>query len=269
MQIGVTGYRQGDTATRQNLIGVDATYRVAPGVYIKAETAHSNGSGTATQSSATGGFEFNAISSNGGSANAHRVEAAVDLAEITSTKGKLNAYWQDREKGFSSPGQITAEDITQGGFAADVEISEGTTVQAKTDVKESSSQDSVAITASVKHQFTPNWAGSIGLRFDDLNTRIANASPTLSQNGERTDIGTQIEYNPNPVAEKPDWKAYGFLQGTVSNSGNRHDNNRVGLGGNWQYNENSICWASYLQEPAVWAASWAVAGRSMTAASFI
>ena len=237
VQIGVTGYRQGDAATRQNLIGVDATYRVAPGVYLKAETARSSGPGTSTQSSVTGGFEFNAIQSPGGVANAHRVEAAVNLAEISDQKGKLNAYWQDRERGYSSPGQITSEDIRQSGFGGEIEIAKDTTLQAKADIKDATSQDTKAVTASVKHQFTPNWAGSVGVRHDDLDTRIANASPTLSQNGERTDLGVQVDYNPAPETEKPDWKAYGFFQDTVRSSGNRRDNNRLGVGGSWQLNE--------------------------------
>jgi hypothetical protein len=237
VQVGITGYRQGDIATRQNILGLDATYRVAPGVYLKAETARSDGPGTATQSSATGGFEFNSIASLGGVANANRIEAAIDLAEVSSGKGRINAYWQDREKGFSSPGQITAEDIQQSGFAADVEIAKGTTLQTKADVKDASSQDSKVASASIKHQFTPNWAGSVGVRFDDLNTRIANASPTLSQNGERTDLGVQLDYAPDSTAEKPDWKAYGFFQDTLNNSGNRRDNNRIGAGGSRRINE--------------------------------
>ena len=237
VQVGVTGYRQGDAATRQNLVGVDATYRVAPGVYVKAETARSDGPGTATQSSVTGGFSFNSVTSPGGVATANRVEAAVDLSEISSEKGKLNAYWQEREKGFSSPGQITAEDIQQAGLGADVEIAEGTHLIAKADVKEATSQDTKALSATVKHQITPNWAASVGLRYDDLNTYIANASPTLSQNGDRTDLGIQLDYNPDPTSAKPDWKAYGFMQGTLENSGNRRDNNRIGTGGSWRINE--------------------------------
>ena len=237
IQVGVTGYRQGDVATRQNLVGVDATYRIAPGVYVKGETARSDGPGTATQSSATGGFNFNSVTSAGGVATANRIEAAVDLSEISDEKGKMNAYWQDREKGFSSPGQITAENIQQAGFGADVEIAEGTRLIAKADIKDATSQDTKAVSATVKQQFTPNWAASIGLRYDDLNTYIANASPTLSQNGDRTDLGIQLEYNPDPTAAKPDWKAYGFMQGTLENSGNRQENNRVGTGGSWRINE--------------------------------
>jgi outer membrane protein OmpA-like peptidoglycan-associated protein len=237
VQVGVTGYRQGNVANRQELIGADVTYRVSPGVYVKAETARSDGAGTTTQSSATGGILFNSVTSPGGVATANRVEAAVDLAELDVGKGKLNAYWQDREKGFSSPGQITAESIQQAGLGADIAITDDTRVIAKADIKDATSQNTQALSTTVKHQMTPNWAASVGVRYDDLNTYIANASPTLSQNGSRTDLGVQLDYNPNPASAKPDWKAYGFAQGTLENTGNRNDNSRAGAGGSWRLND--------------------------------
>jgi hypothetical protein len=237
VQVGVTGYRQGDAATRQKLGGVDATYRITPGTYVKAETARSDGAGTATQSSATGGFEFNPITSPGGRANANRVEAAVDLAEVSSGKGKLNGYWQKRGKGFSSPGLVATEDIQQKGFATDVEVAKDTTLQTKADIKDATSQSSKVLSASVRQQFTANWAGSVGTRFDDLNTSVVNASPTLSQNGARTDLGAQIEYAPDSDGAQPDWKAYGFAQDSLKHSGNRTANNRIGAGGSKRVNE--------------------------------
>jgi hypothetical protein len=237
VQIGMTGYRQGDVATRQELKGVDATVRVAPGVYVKGETARSDGAGTSTQASSTGGFEFNSITSAGGTATANRVEAAVDLSEVSSGKGKLNVYRLGRGKGFSSPGLVATEDIQQGGFAAEVEVAPGTTVLAKADNKDASSQSSKVAATSIKHEFTPNLAGSAGVRYDDLNTLIANASPTLSQNGVRTDLAAQIEYTPDSDSAKPDWKAHSFVQGSVKRTGDRQANNRAGVGGSKRVNE--------------------------------
>jgi outer membrane protein OmpA-like peptidoglycan-associated protein len=234
VQIGATGYRQGESSTRQKLIGFDATYRAAPGVYIKGETARSDGVGTTTQSSATGGFEFNGISSTGGVAHANRVEGAIDLAEIGKGKGKISAYWQDRDKGFSSPGQQTNENIEQTGFNVDVAITDKTSLQAKGDLKNANSQDSKALTAAIKTQVTPKLSASVGLRHDDLDTKIANASPTLSQNGKRDDASIQLEYVPNPDETEQDWKLYGYAQGTIRNSTNRNNNDRVGVGGEYQ-----------------------------------
>lgn len=238
VQIGITGYRQGDKASRQDLLGLDATYRLSPGIYLKAETARSDGLGTPLQSSATGGFEFNSITPGiKKGANANRVEVAVDLAEISSGEGKLSAYWLDRDRGFSSPNQITSEEIQQSGFATDVKITEKTSVAAKADIKEADTQDSKAVSASVKHWFSDNWAGSVGIRVDDLETRVANASPTLSQDGERTDVALQVDYQPAPEAENPDWNVYGFVQNTIRHSGSRRDNDRAGIGGKWRIHD--------------------------------
>ena len=237
VQVGVSGYSQGDSATKQKLEGVDATYRIAPGVYVKGETARSDGAGTATQSSATGGFEFNPITSPGGVAKANRVEAAADLSEMSSGKGKVNAYWQERDRGFSSPGLSATEDIQQGGFATDVQVAEGTTVQTKADIKDAASQNSKVASASVRQQLNKNWAASVGTRYDDLVTNVASASPTLSQNGARTDLGAKVEYVPDGTSAKPDWSAYGFAQDSLKNSGNRTANDRVGAGGSKRLNE--------------------------------
>jgi outer membrane protein OmpA-like peptidoglycan-associated protein len=234
VQIGATGYRQGDKQTRQNIVGFDATYRVAPGVYIKGETARSDGLGTTTQSSATGGFEFNGISTTGGVAHANRVEGAVDLAELGKGKGKISAYWQDRDKGFSSPGQQTSENIEQTGFNVDMAITDKASVQAKADIKNADNQDSKAISGALKLQVTPKLSASVGLRHDDLDTKIANASPTLSQNGKRDDATIQLEYIPNPDETEQDWKVYGYAQGTINSSGNRNNNDRIGAGGEYQ-----------------------------------
>lgn len=236
VQIGATGYRQGDRQSRQNLIGFDATYRVAAGVYLKAETARSDGPGTTTQSSASGGFEFNGIGSTGGVAQANRVEAAVNLAELGKNKGKLTAYWQDKDKGFSSPGQITNENINQTGLSADVELTDKLSVQAKADIKNADSQDTKVLSGSAKLELSKNLAATVGLKHEDLQTAIANASPTLSQNGERDDVGIQLDYVPTTSESDHDWRIFGYLQGTARNTGNRPDNNRLGVGGEYQFN---------------------------------
>ena len=50
-------------------------------------------------------------------------------------------------------------------------------------------------------------------------TLLANASPTLSQNGARTDLQLRADYVPlkdgGKPGEKEDWSLYGFVQGTV------------------------------------------------------
>ncbi|MFZ1983426.1 MAG: OmpA family protein [Desulfatitalea sp.] len=235
--VGLTGYQQGNDAAEQQLYGSDITYRFKEGSYIKAEAAQSDGPGTAVNSSATGGFEFNATNVQDEKALATRVETALDVSDFSSIHSKVKAYWQGREEGYSSPGQATSEEIEQYGLDTSWDVTDTTRLSAKVDTKESASQDNSILSTSVRKELNQNWAVSVGARQDTLDTHTPNASPTLSQDGARTDLAVQGEYTPDTTAKEPDWKAYGFGQTTVATSGNREDNDRIGLGGNRRLND--------------------------------
>lgn len=231
IQIGSSGYRQDNQ--RQRIKEVDATLRYKPGTYVKIEAARSDGAGTGSTTSLDGGFGFNALASPGGKADAQRVEAGIDLAEIhAGAQGKATLYWQDREAGFSGPGQISSggEAITQTGAGLAWQATQATDLKVKLDKKDATSQTTQAAEVNVGHVLNPNWKAGVGLRVDDMDTRTANASPTLSQNGRRSDAVVRMEYTPD-ADRKADWTAFGYLQATLENSGTRAGNDRVGLGG--------------------------------------
>lgn len=244
LQLGFTGYHQGESGADQTLKGVDATLRYKPGTYLKIEGARSSGNGNGAQTSIDGGFGFNQLASSGGDANAHRVEAAVDLAEVTDGgKGKITAYTQDRQRGFSAPGQIMAngEAVNQSGAKVEMQVAENTRVEAKADVRNSDIQDAKNLELAVHQKLDAEWELSAGIRRDERQNEAANASTELSQNGERTDAIVRADYKPekeggNP-GEKEDWEAYGFAQGTLSRDGTREENDRVGAGGAWRIND--------------------------------
>lgn len=237
LQVGTSGYRQ--DGPKQNLKGVDATLRYKPGTYVKVEGARTDGSGTATLSSLDGGFSFIGYTTPGTKADARRVEAGLDFAEVKDgAKGRATFYWQDREAGFSGPGQITlnAEAVTQRGGSATWQATEATEIKVKVDEKDAASQTLKAAEANVSHVLSRNWKAGVGVRGDRLATRTANASPTLSQNGDRTDAVMRMDYTPDD-AKKAGWSAYGYGQGTLEKSGNRNDNNRYGVGGERRFND--------------------------------
>ena len=239
LQIGATALRQ--DGQQQRLHGLDATLRYKPGTYLKLEGAQSDGTGTGAFASLDGGFSFTAVpGGTGNKADARRIEAAVDFAEISQSKGKATFYWQDREAGFSGPGQITGEAIEQIGGSVVWQVTPETELMAKLDNKEASSQDSVGAEINVRHRLSANWQAGVGLRHHDLDTVVANASPTLSQTGERTDMLVRMDYQPDVDAtsdEKPDWTVYGYLQGTLSHDAGRNENDRVGVGGERRIND--------------------------------
>lgn len=247
-RVGLTGYRQGKDEYRQTLQGVDATVRVAAGTQVKAELARSSGvSDMTTSASVDGGYGFNAVTgANPASARAYRVEATVDLAEVTeSQKGTVSAYVQDRQKGYSAPGQIAygGEAVRQMGLKAQIPLTERTTLQAKADDREGDYQESNNAELGLRHQLTEEWAVSAGVRHDKRHMKVANviASPTLAQNGARTDLLVRADYAPlkdgGQPGEKEDWSLYGFAQGTLDRTEERDANNRVGLGGRLRLND--------------------------------
>ena len=260
-QLGVSSFHQGDPGEEQDLRGIDGTWRYMPGTYIKAEYAHSDGAGAPTLTSITGGLSFESLVSSGAPASADRVEAAVDLAEVTdSMKGKITAYDQNRDGSFSGPGQINILGVGehQAGGSVNVPVGSSTQIVGKYDSTNSELQTLHSGEVGVEQKVNDNWRVAVGTRIDDRENVEANASPILSQNGQRTDVALTVGYQPMtpkpPVLtqvgpEKPakpitlqsmlgtsqaPWDVYGFVQDTVTRTGDRPENDRAGVGGSYQ-----------------------------------
>ena len=262
LELGISDFHQGDPGEEQNLRGVDGTYRYKAGTYLKSEYAHSDGIGTPTLTSITGGLSFNSLTTNGSPANAERVEAAVDLSEVTdSMKGRLSAYYQDHGANFSGPGQTTpGMAVRQEGGSVSVPISAATQIAGKFDSTDSGPQNVTSGELGVEHRLDDHWRVAVGTRVDDRENIIPNASPTLSENGRRADVAVTVGYQPSPGAVKtvggapaapagpdktsnaaakpaaaaPPWDIYGFVQDTTVHTETRPEDDRAGVGGAYQ-----------------------------------
>lgn len=247
IRIGATSYRQSGDGTDQNLGGIDATLRYKPGTFLRAEVARSKGAGLGTQSSIDGGFGFQSQQAlgNGGTALAHRLEGALSLADFGENyRGQISGYWQNREAGFSAPGQISlnGEATRQAGMRADLPLGENTQLNLKLDRRDAASQDTRVAEASVRQQLNANWAASVGARSE--NRGVADTtlirSDILTENGTRTDGIVRLDYQSTANAQADAtlaanaWNGYGYVQQTLSRNGTRRGNDRVGLGGGWQ-----------------------------------
>ena len=246
--VGITGYRQETGTNKQTLGGVDVTLRYKPSTYVRAEVARSSGAGPDELNSLNGGFDFASHQSTGKPAGAQRVDGLVDFSEIWEHQaGQASFYWQNRDRGYSAPGQITQfEGVRQVGGRLSAPLAKRWNLDFKGDQREALSQDRTAVEGDISYDITPRWTASVGVRGDDRNTRIANASPLLSEDGGRVDGVVRLDYLPyrndftphNPLAEQKrgEWNAYGFGQATLERNGNRRKNDRLGLGLGWQYN---------------------------------
>ncbi len=205
IRLGATRYHQGDISNWQDLSGLDATLRYKPGTYMRVEAARSSGTGSEAFSSLNGGFNFAGTNASGQRADARRVDLAANLAELKEgMAGKLSAYVQNQDAGFSGPGQtaISSEATQQKGAAAVLPVGEKTEISLKADDRSAISQSATSGEAALRHKLTPEWGISAGLRHDQRNTVLANASPTLSQIGSRNDLILRVDFRPLADGEK-------------------------------------------------------------------
>jgi hypothetical protein len=207
LRLGASHYRQGEDDADQRLQEVDAILRYTPGTWLKAELAHSEGAGTATLNSASGGYDFVQQAASGAPANAQRVDLALDLADAGLRRGgRWAAYWQNRQAGFSGPGMATAgsEAMRQVGASGTLPLGERTELALKGDKREASTQDASAAELALRHKLDAQWGVSAALRHDARDNHglggsalaPVNASPTLAQDGARTDAVIRVDYRP-------------------------------------------------------------------------
>lgn len=249
VRVGVTGYHQGEDQASQDLYGADVLIRYRPGTYLRGEFARSDGAGAGALFSSTGGYDFTQLATIDRPANAFTVEGALDVAEVLGGgNGRIGAYWRRREAGFSGPGELTFnETLDQYGGTADVEIADGTRLQAKADVTDGTITQRHAIEAGIRHERTDGWFGTVGVRSENQRGQATAQTPFPSSpelTGSRTDVAASIGYRhvPQPVQETQDdageparrdrpWSLSVFGQMTVDRSGGRQANDRFGVAG--------------------------------------
>ncbi len=230
-QFGLTGYKQGSDATEQTLAGADMTWRYSAGTYLRGEFAQSDGAGSGYSSSRTGGYDYTSTSGEDVNALAARVEGAVDLAAISSHKGKAEGYWQQRQAGYSAPGEWTTEDIDQAGIKVEAPLTEDLTMTAKADIKDAESSNTLVANVRGDYKLDEHWRVSSGIRVDDYDTVSGSSS---NDTGSRGDLALEVGYRPGSDEDDGDWSIYGFGQGTVLRDGDRKRNDRFGLGGDYK-----------------------------------
>lgn len=206
LKLGLSAFHQGERASAQDLRGLDATLRYSANTWLALEAARSNGAGTESLLSNSGGFDFDVQRGAGGRADGRRAEGTLDLGDL-GLRGRLKGYWQDREAGFSAPGQLAfnGEATRQRGVDAALPLGQRTELALKADERSALSQDVRALETAVRHKLDAEWGVSAALRRDqrdNLATSTPTASPWLNQEGARSDGVLRIDYR--PLAPQPD-----------------------------------------------------------------
>jgi hypothetical protein len=82
---------------------------------------------------------------------------------------------------------------------------------------------------NVRYQLSPSWSVGTGVRKDERED-FSPVVPLTQQVGERTDAIVTLGFD-----SRTDWRAYGFVQETVSKTESREDNGRAGVGGSYRF----------------------------------
>jgi len=230
LQLGATISNQDQTGGKQKLGSVDVTLKKSDTTWLKVTAAKSEGPGITQQQSDDGGFDFSTSTSGvtNTSANATRVEGTASLQELgVDLPLQGSFFWQDREAGFSAPGQQTSNDVTETGASVSSQITNKTEVAARYKERdEKNARYKQTIEADLKQQLDRNWLLSAGARNDDIQNK---ATANKTGLGERTDVVLRADYD-----SKKNWDAYTFAQGTVDNDKTRQENDRIGIGAGWE-----------------------------------
>jgi hypothetical protein len=228
VRVGVTAAQEKTGPANQTLYGVDIAVRHSERTFVEAEVAQSKGPGFGNSTSADGGLTISDTATagvSGKAATGSRVRGQVALEEITdgSLNGSVGAYYERKQGGFSTlDEQVTATKRTWG---VDGRVKLGDRVEAHTRYDDLKSDD-----GKVARELTGDLA--IGLGEHVTVTPVVKHSEKVTagglgtDDGTRTDVGGVVTY-----AWDEDTAAYVLVQTTVSRSGDRNKNDRVGVGG--------------------------------------
>ncbi len=236
VRLGATVNSNEEDSADSSLAGGDLTLRMSSDTWLKAQTATTDGLVMLPAFSVDGGFEFQGYDSavfTNAEADANRVDLAMgsnDLIGFGSVR--LTAYHQVVEAGFSAPGLAALTDTENTGGTLSMPLFDRLNLRAKVDesVQEQGLETS-AQELNVSWQMSDNWDLSAGYRRDE---RI-DTSPVVAltqEQGERADAVLQLGYD-----SKGRWSTYGFVQDTVSITGDRQENARFGMGGSYRLSD--------------------------------
>jgi len=233
VKLGLTGSSNDQGDGSSGLRGADVTLRKSTDSWVKLQGARTAGLVSSPLFSVDGGYAFSGYDPSafsGSSATGYRADLSVGLGDfIDGYKGRVTLYTQNLGAGYSAPGldALTRSQYSGGTFK--LPVGERLSLNGKVDRR---SQDLGLETRQeeldIGYALTKKWTLSTGIREDERTDNSPVVALTQEQ-GKRTDAVAQLAYD-----SLASWRAYTFVQDTVSRSGDREDNGRVGLGGSYR-----------------------------------
>ena len=233
VKLGVTANSNEQDDTDSSLQAADLTFRWSAGSWLKLQQASSEGLVSLPNFSNDGGFEFDTYDPAAfvnAKADADRADISIRFDDFVSfSNGKLTAYVQEADAGYSAPGMTAVTDTRTYGGTFSLPIGASFSLGAKLDKRiQAQGIETRAQEFNIGYQITDNWNLSAGYREDE---RIDGSIivPLTQKLGERADGVLQLGYD-----SRSTWDAYAFTQDTLSVTGNRSENSRFGVGGGYR-----------------------------------
>ncbi len=232
LRLGFTAMRETTGAADQELLGADLELQVGQNSYVEAEIASSEGPGFDRTTSTDGGLIINDDPTNGTgdtAALAVRLSGLFDLRDLgVNRDGELGLYYEYEEGGFSSFTENISDDQNLYGGFGRIELTERVTLSfAGEDFDSDNGEEVAEANIDLAYQLRDNWLVEGGVAYEDKENP---GQP--DETGERTDLGLRLTWAPSE-----DLSLYWFGQITVASSGGISDNDRTGVGIEYQLTE--------------------------------
>ncbi|HHP7235776.1 MAG TPA: OmpA family protein [Desulfobacterales bacterium] len=236
IKVGVTASQEEEANIDSSVAGADLTLRKSAGSWLRVETGRTEGPGVSTTTSVDGGYDFNStdpFDDEEAEASGYRVDTSVDFKDFfDGGRGRVTAYVQDLEAGYSAPGKFTDKDLTQYGGTAQMPLTDDLEMRLKVDKQvQEQGLDTETGELNLDYRLGAHWTLSSGVRHDSRQDNSA-VVPETQEEGDRTDATAQLLYD-----SRSWWTTYGFVQETLQSDGNREDNGRIGAGGSLRFTD--------------------------------
>jgi flagellar motor protein MotB len=233
VKVGLTASRFDEADKENALQAADVTIRKSSDSWIKLETGRSEGPGLFSATSADGGFLFGTpdpLANMQADATATRVDASIGLRDFFEAgQGRVTLYGQELEAGYSAPGLTTARDTSNYGGTIAAPVTDRIGMRLKSDTRiQKEGLETVANELNADYRMNDHWTLSSGVRQDSREDNSL-VVPLTQEEGDRTDVVARALYD-----SRARWSGYGFAQESVQASGNREDNDRIGVGGGYR-----------------------------------
>jgi len=237
VKVGLTANNNDQGDTKSGLDAADVTVRISSDSWFKLQGAQTQGLITSAYNSVDGGFGFtgysDALFANVDHAGGYRADVSVGLGDVIDrAKGRVTLYKQDLDAGYSAVGFATPSAMENYGGTFRMPLTPKLSLNAKMDRRvQEQGLETKGQEIDVSYRLTDKWGVSTGIR-DDLRIDRSPIVPLTQEQGERKDAVVQVEYD-----SKARWNAYGYVQDTLSATGDREENGRVGTGGSYRISE--------------------------------